>query len=55
MKLAAARAIADNVPAEELSEKKIIPPSFDPTVAKAVADAVAKAARETELIESNLP
>ena len=47
MKLAAARAIADNVPAEELSEKKIIPPSFDPTVAKAVADAVAKAARET--------
>ncbi len=47
MKLAAARAIADNVPPEELNEKKIIPPSFDPTVAKAVADAVAKAARET--------
>ena len=45
MKIAAAHALADLVPAEELSEDYIIPKAFDPRVAKAVAAAVAEAAR----------
>ena len=45
MKIAAAHALADLVPAEELSENYIIPKAFDPRVAKAVAAAVAQAAR----------
>lgn len=47
MKVAAAHAIADLVSDEERSEDYIIPEAFDPRVAQAVADAVAKAARET--------
>lgn len=47
MKVAAAHAIADLVSDEERSEDYIIPGAFDPRVADAVADAVAKAARET--------
>lgn len=47
MKVAAAHAIADLVSDEERSEDYIIPGAFDPRVAQAVADAVAKAARET--------
>lgn len=47
MKVAAAHAIADLVRDEERSEDYIIPGAFDPRVAQAVADAVAKAARET--------
>jgi len=47
MKLAAAYAIADLVSPEELREDYIIPDAFDPRVGKAVAAAVAKAARET--------
>lgn len=47
MKVAAAHAIADLVSDEERSEDYIIPGVFDPRVAQAVADAVAKAARET--------
>lgn len=47
MNLAAARAIADLVPQNELSEEKIMPAAFDPGVASAVARAVADAARKT--------
>ena len=47
MKIAAAHALAALVPAEELSENYIIPKAFDPRVAKAVAAAVAQAARES--------
>ncbi len=47
MKVAAAHAIADLVSDEERNEDYIIPDAFDPRVAQAVADAVAKAARET--------
>lgn len=49
MKVAAAHAIADLVSDEERNEDYIIPGAFDPRVAQAVADAVAKAARETEV------
>lgn len=47
MKLAAAEALADLISAEELSEDYIIPAAFDPRVGKAVAEAVAEAARKT--------
>lgn len=47
MKIAAAHALADLIPADELRADYIIPEPFDPRVAKAVAEAVAKAARET--------
>ena len=47
MKVAAAKAIASLIPASELREDNIIPSAFDPRVAKAVAAAVAQAARDT--------
>lgn len=47
MKVAASRALAALVAPEERSETYILPPAFAPGVAAAVADAVAKAARET--------
>ena len=47
MKLAAAYAIAGLVSGEELKPEYIIPNPFDKRVAKAVAEAVAKAAKET--------
>lgn len=47
MKLAAARALAEIIPEEELSADYIIPKPFDPRVAPAVARAVAEAARES--------
>ena len=47
MKLAAAYAIADLITDEERSDEYIIPNAFDPRVAESVAQAVAKAARET--------
>ena len=47
MKLAAARALAELITEEELSEDYIIPKAFDPRVGKAVAAAVADAARKT--------
>lgn len=47
MKVAAAYAIAGLVGEKELSEDYIIPTPFDKRVAKAVADAVAEAARKT--------
>ncbi len=47
MKMAAAKALADLVPDDELNEERIIPSPFDPRVAPAVAAAVAKAARDS--------
>ena len=47
MKLAAAEALAGLISDEELSEDYIIPAAFDPRVGKAVAQAVAEAARKT--------
>ena len=45
MKMAAAKALADLISDEELSADYIIPKAFDPRVGKAVAAAVAEAAR----------
>ena len=47
MKLAASKALADLITDEELSEDYIIPKAFDPRVGKAVAAAVAEAARKS--------
>ena len=47
MKLAAANAMADVIPEEDLSEDYIIPSVFDERVAPAVAEAVAERAKET--------
>lgn len=47
MKLAAAKAIADCVPESALTPEKILPDPFDRSVPIAVAEAVAKAARES--------
>ena len=47
MKLAAAEALANLISDEELSADYIIPKAFDPRVGKAVAAAVAEAARRT--------
>ncbi len=47
MKAATSRALAALIPEEELSETNIIPSALDRRVARAVADAVIEAARET--------
>lgn len=47
MKIAAVYAIADIIKEEELTEEYIIPGAFDKRIAKQVAEAVAKTARET--------
>lgn len=47
MKIAAAHAIAGLISDEELNEEYILPAAFDPRVGKAVAAAVAEAARKT--------
>ncbi len=47
MKLAAAKAIANCVKDEELTAENIMPAAFDKNVTKEVAEAVAKAARES--------
>lgn len=49
MKLAAADALAGLISDEELNEDYIIPKAFDPRVGKAVAAAVAEAARKTKV------
>ena len=49
MKIAAAHAIAELVSDEELNADYIIPKAFDPRVGKAVAKAVAEAARKTNV------
>jgi len=50
MKLAAAGAIADGVPPEELSPTNIVPSVFDKHVVELVAKAVAEAARADGVI-----
>ena len=52
MKMAAARALADLITDDELSADYIIPKAFDPRVGPAVADAVAKAARESGVVRN---
>lgn len=47
MKKAAAKAIAEYIKPEELNAENIIPSALDKNVAKSVADAVAKAAKES--------
>ena len=47
MKMAAAKALADLISDEELTPECIIPAAFDPRVGKAVAAAVAQAARDS--------
>ena len=47
MKMAAAHALADLIPDEELNADYIIPAAFDPRVGPAVAKAVAEAARRS--------
>ncbi|MBR4780118.1 MAG: NADP-dependent malic enzyme [Lachnospiraceae bacterium] len=47
MKIAAAKAIAGYIPEDQLNPEYIIPSALDRNVAKAVAEAVAKAAKET--------
>ena len=49
IKMAAANAIAGLIADEELSADYIIPKAFDPRVGKAVAEAVAEAARKTNV------
>ena len=47
MKLAAAEAIANVIPEDDLSEDYIVPSVFDERVAPAVAEAVAESAKAT--------
>ena len=47
MKMAAAKALAEFIPEDKLSADYIIPKAFEEGVGKAVADAVADAARRT--------
>ncbi len=52
MKLAAAHALADLVSEKELARDYILPRAFDPRVGKAVAAAVAQAARESGVAQA---
>ncbi len=47
MKVATSKALANLIPEDELNEENIIPPALDKRVARAVAEAVIKAAEET--------
>ena len=47
MKVATSHALASLISDEELSEENIIAPALDKRVAKVVAEAVIKAAKET--------
>ena len=47
MKLAAAYAIANYIKDEDLNENNVIPSALDRGVAKKVAEAISKAARDT--------
>jgi malate dehydrogenase (oxaloacetate-decarboxylating) len=47
MKIAAAYALADLVGSDELAADYVIPAPFDPRVGPAVANAVAKAAKDS--------
>ncbi len=55
MKLAAARAIADLVPAEERSQGVVVPGPFHPSLVFAVAFAVAQAAQKSGVAQLDLP
>ncbi len=55
MKIAAADAIANVIPDENVSEDYIIPSVFDERVAPAVAEAVAEAARESGMARKSRP
>ena len=50
MKIAAARALAEWIPPEELSAEHILPAAFEPGVGEAVAKAVAKAAKKSGVV-----
>ena len=52
MKLAAAYAIADVLKEEELRPDYVVPSPFDPRVAEHVAEAVAKAAKESGVLRN---
>ncbi len=54
MKLAAARALAEVIPEEDLSEDYIIPSVFDERVVPAMAEAVKEAARRSEEARTHL-
>ncbi len=47
MKVAAAKAIANIIKEEELSEEYVIPNSFNESVSRKVAEAVAETARKS--------
>lgn len=52
MKIAAAHALVDLVSSDELNEEHIMPAALDPRVAPAVAEAVARAARDSGVARS---
>jgi malate dehydrogenase (oxaloacetate-decarboxylating) len=54
MKLAAARALAEVIPEEELSEDYVIPSVFDERVVPAMTEAVKEAARRSEEARTHL-
>ena len=54
MKLAAARALAEVIPEEDLSEDYVIPSVFDERVVPAIAEAVKEAARKNEEARTHL-
>ena len=54
MKLAAARALAEVIPEEDLSEDYVIPSVFDERVVPAMAEAVKEAARRSEEARTHL-
>jgi malate dehydrogenase (oxaloacetate-decarboxylating) len=47
MKIAATLAIAEMIPKDRLHEENLLPDAFDRNIARVVADAVIKCARET--------
>jgi malate dehydrogenase (oxaloacetate-decarboxylating) len=54
MKLAAAQAVADVIPENELSEEYVIPSVFDRRVAEAVAAAVSEEARRAGIARADM-
>ena len=52
MKMAAANAIANCIAEEHLQPEYVIPSVFDAKVAESVSNAVAKAARDTDVARS---
>jgi malate dehydrogenase (oxaloacetate-decarboxylating) len=54
MKLAAARALAEVIPEEDLSEDYVIPSLFDERIVPTMAEAVAEAARESGSARTSL-